>query len=120
MLPMQMRAGVEYPHPHALYQLLLDASDGVIDHHAIESGDEATHHLHANSGAARASSDIRNPDLPTYSDQIEVSGSLAVLALLAALPTIPPTLAASIWPQRLEWRDRIPVLESPPPRIAGL
>ena len=33
MLPVQMRAGSDRPHPHALFQLLLDARDGRIEHH---------------------------------------------------------------------------------------
>jgi hypothetical protein len=115
MLPMQMRAGVEYPHPHALFQLLLDASDDVIDHHTLVQTGEMGHDAHAHAAAA-SNAEMHDPDLPTYSDQIDVGANLAVLALLAALLTIPPAPTLGIWAQRPEWRGQIPALEPPPPR----
>ena len=120
LLPVEMRAGTERPHAHSLFQLLLDASDGKIDHHAPEEADEAGHHEGHEREAAASGSETREPDLPVYSDVIAVSASLAALALIAALLSVPRATTAANWLSPCPWRDRIPALEPPPPRATWI
>jgi hypothetical protein len=119
MLPTELRAGTERPHPHSLFQLLIDASDGKIDHHAVDGPDVVNHHGgHAHEAQAMAS-ESRQPDLPVYSDIIAVSASLAALATIVALLSVPAPAVVRIQLSARAWRDRIPALEPPPPRCAG-
>jgi hypothetical protein len=113
LLPVQMRAGTDRPHPHSLFQLLLDVSDGKIDHHALDDPGHAVPHDDHEHAAGQ-------PDPPVYSDVMDVSASLAVLATIAALLAIPAATAARIWPTVMAWQGRIPTLEPPPPRGLGL
>jgi hypothetical protein len=80
LLPIEIRAGTERPHPHALFQVLLDASDGKIDHHADDASTR-THHLDGEEHEALPNaSESRQPDVPIYSDVIAVSASLGAAA----------------------------------------
>jgi hypothetical protein len=115
MLPVQMRAGAEQTHPHALLQLLLDARDGRIEHH--EGQDEgAGSHDQRHTVPARIT---HHPDLPTIGDSIQTGGSLALLATLVTALLLSPTSSARVWAPAGHWHGRIPPLEPPPPRLAG-
>ncbi|NKE12816.1 hypothetical protein FVP47_09520, partial [Mycobacterium tuberculosis] len=75
LLPIQMRAGTEYVHPHALLHLLLDASDHEIDHHhnaATPARGHGDHSDHAPRGEAAS------PDLPTIESIQMAAGGLAM------------------------------------------
>jgi hypothetical protein len=115
MLPVEMRAGTEHPHPHALFQLLLDASDGVFDHHQLTHDEDAAAHDPFDTSGA---SDTHRPDVPTFGDTVQASGGLAVLLTLLTLLLLPPADTVRVWPTPPRWRGRIPALEPPPPRWA--
>jgi len=115
MLPVQMHAGTEQPHPHALVQLLLDASDGVIDHHV---GYDEGAHLHDQRDAVTAGGAHR-PDMPAVGDSIQTGGSLALLATLVIALLLSPAGSTRVWSAARQWHGRIPTLEPPPPRHAG-
>jgi hypothetical protein len=115
LLPVQVRAGTEHPHPHSLFQLLLDASDGVIDHHA---GTEEDAHFQDQLDAGTTSS-AHHPDAPDFGDLIQASGGLALLATLLIVLLLPAAGSAPIWPPSCRWQGRIPTMEPPPPRVAG-
>ena len=115
LLPIQMRAGTEYVHPHALLHLLLDASDQEIDHHhaaGAETHASGEHGDHAPPGAAAS------PDLPTFASIQMAAGGLAV-----TLVTLTLLLLASsrerVWPRDDEWRGRRVRPDFPPPRLRG-
>lgn len=117
LLPIQMRAGAEQVHPHALLHLLLDAQDHVLDHHrqvapqapAVGHGDHSDH-------AQRDESAL--PDLPTFESIQMAAGGLAVT--LVALTLLIFALAYErIWPRRERWSGRRVLPELPPPRRAG-
>jgi hypothetical protein len=102
LLPIQMRAGAQDPHPHALLHLLVDARDGAFDHHTLSEAP----------GAAGA----HHPDIPTVGQSISAAGGLAALAAVVAALIIPPPVADPIWPRSVHWRDRLRTVEPPPPR----
>ncbi|MCC7024419.1 MAG: hypothetical protein IT338_16455 [Thermomicrobiales bacterium] len=111
LLPVQMKAGVDQPHPHALLQLLIDASDGVINHHHTD-GDE---HRHAHA----ASCDVDGqgaPDLPSFGEILGFSGDLPLADASVALLWLPVRRSRAIWQSSGSWRASIPLLEPPPPR----
>lgn len=109
LLPMQMRAGAADPHPHALLQLLLDARDGEIDHHADDG-----HAVHDETHASDSGSPV--PDVPTFGESNHAGGGMAMLAALVAVFLIPATGAVSFWPSISRWTGRLPALDPPPPR----
>lgn len=113
LLPMHMRAGAGHPHPHALLHLMLDARDGSFDHHRV--GEPATPSDYA--PAAANGTDHAPPDLPTYGDSVYAGGGLAVLLVLLTALLLSPT-TDRIWPAVANWRDRLPVINPPPPRLA--
>ncbi len=113
LLPIQMRAGTQHPHPHALLQLVLDASDGALDHHTLGEAAASAAHDHS------AASD-HQPDIPTLSPSVSALGGLAILAALITSLMIPPRLAERTWPQLARWRGRFPALEPPPPRTTSV
>jgi hypothetical protein len=117
LLPIQMRAGTQHPHPHALLHLLLDASDGSFDHHTL--GEEPAIPTHDHSGAVAATGD-HQLDIPTLGTSVSALGGLAILAALVTFLMIPPPLAERIWLFPSCWRGRFPALEPPPPRIASV
>jgi hypothetical protein len=116
LLPIQMRAGTQHPHPHALLHLLLDASDGSFDHHTL--GEAAASLPHDHSGTVAEAGD-QQPDIPTLGTSVSALGGLAILTALIASLMIPPRLAERIWLSPACWRGRFPALEPPPPRIAS-
>ena len=114
LLPIQMRAGAASPHPHALLHLLLDARDGAFDHHTVggttaAATDHNVEHVDATG--------FPLPDIPAYATFITAAGGLAVLAVVLAVLAIPAPRARRTWPLLARWRERLPVLEPPPPRI---
>jgi hypothetical protein len=112
LLPIQMRAGAQHPHPHALLHLLVDARDGVFDHHTLGVAGSATHH----DSEAADTAGAHNPDIPTVGQSISAAGGLVALAAVVAALVIPPPLAEAIWPRPVHWRNRLRAIEPPPPR----
>ena len=111
LLPMQMRAGAEDPHPHAMLQLLLDARDGRLDHH--NDGHEAEHR---ESGTASAT---HEPDVPTVGVSNVVGGAIAMLAALVAMLWLPARRRVTDWPAMALLIGRLPAIDPPPPRAAA-
>ena len=114
LLPIQMRAGAASPHPHALLHLLLDARDRAFDHHTVggttaAATDHNVEHVDATG--------FPLPDIPAYVTFITAAGGLAVLAVMVMMLTIPAPRAGRTSPRHTWWRERLPVLEPPPPRI---
>ena len=114
LLPIQMRAGTTYIHPHAFLHLLLDAGDGALDHHALPAtmlADHATgeHDDHVRSDAQAA------PDLPTFASIQMAAGGLAVTLVALVLLTF-VVMWERIWPRREVWRGVRTLPELPPPR----
>jgi hypothetical protein len=117
MLPVELRAGTEYSHPHALFQLLLDASDdGVIDHHVAHGVNGPAGHQHDASGADFT----QRPDVPELGDFVQASGGLVVLLTLVAVLLLPPAGPVRLWPSPRRWRGRLLAPEPPPPRYASV
>ena len=110
LLPVQMRAGTEQPHPHALFQLLLDASDGAIDHHLGHDKDQLD---------AMSMSVAHHPDAPTFAASVQTASGLALLAMVVSVLLLPLVGRVRIWPPPGQWLGRIPILEPPPPRLAS-
>ena len=116
LLPMQMRAGGDEPHPHALLQLMLDARDGAIDHHADVAHEEPHEASESGQGWHEPVSGVREPDIPTFGGLSSASGSMALLLTIAAFCVIPMPERTWFWPAPLPWAGRFPALEPPPPR----
>jgi hypothetical protein len=106
-----MKAGANEAHPHALLQLLIDASDGAIDHHHADG--DGRHHAHA---AACDADGQGGPDLPSFGDLLGFSGDLPLADAALALLWLPVSRGQAIWPSPGDWRESIPLLEPPPPR----
>lgn len=117
LLPMQMRAGADDPHPHAILELILDARDGVIDHHAPRGvvGDDV--HGHAVESSTTSSYD---PDIPTFGASSSAAGGMAILAAVVTLFIVPAAESRGAWPILSPWTGRSPALEPPPPRIESI
>ena len=113
LLPIQVRAGAASPHPHALLHLLLDASDGELDHHTVDDAAAAATGHHARDIDATG---FHQPDVPTHGTFITATAGLAVLTLVSVL-AIPAPRAGHTWPPCAWWRERRPLLEPPPPRV---
>ncbi|MBA3451048.1 MAG: hypothetical protein H0T18_07545 [Chloroflexia bacterium] len=125
LLPMQMRAGADDPHPHALLQLLLDARDGAIDHHTGTGHDElrddhepVRHSQEPAADAHAPANGVHEPDIPSFGDLTSAGGSMALLCAIVAFYTIPLPERARFWPAPARWKGWLPALDSPPPRIA--
>jgi hypothetical protein len=108
LLPMQMRAGANDAHPHAMLHLLLDARDGVIDHH---DGEPAAAHTGHEDSATR-----RQPDVPATASSYVTSGAMAILAALLTLILLPAIRRATNWALAAPLVDWLPTLDPPPPR----
>lgn len=82
-LPVDLRAGLRDPHPHALFQIIDDAADGAIDHDhdAVDQGYGVHEHHHTAASTDRA--DI-SPDLPRLSDDGSGAGDGLAAALFGA------------------------------------
>ncbi len=106
LLPVDLRAGLPAPHPHALFQIIDDAADGAIDHDhgAIDQG-YGVHH-HEREATAPAPTET-SPDMPRVAEDGEGVGS----GLTAALPSLrlpPPAGEAGA-----------ETFQSPPPSTPG-
>lgn len=112
LLPMQMRAGANDPHPHAMLHLLLDARDGTIDHH---DGEPA-----AASAGHEDSASSRQPDVPATESSYVTSGAMAILAALLTMILLPATRRATNWPLAAPLVDWLPKLDPPPPRAGAV
>ncbi len=112
LLPMQMRAGANDAHPHAMLHLLLDARDGVIDHH---DGEPAAAHAGHEDSATR-----RQPDVPSVESSYVTSGAMAILAALLLLVLLPAIRRAMHWPLAAPLVDWLPTLDPPPPRAGAV
>ncbi len=118
LLPMQMRAGADDPHPHALLQLILDARDGAVDHHASEDHEER-HDDHApGSGSHEPVDDVYVPDIASFGGLTSAGGSMALLFAIVAFYSIPTPERARIWPLLSLPGGWLPDLDPPPPRIS--
>jgi hypothetical protein len=116
LLPVQMRAGAQQPHPHALLQLLLDVSDGSFDHHTL--GEEAASPPHDYAGTVDGAGS-HQPDIPAPGTSVSAVGGLAILAALVTALVIPLPLTERTWLHLMPWRGRFTALEPPPPRITS-
>jgi hypothetical protein len=111
MLPVQLRAGTDEPHPHALLQIILDASDGVIDHHAAAGASHGQDEVKNFPAESR----LRALDSPSIGESIAVASGLAMIAVLVSLLCL-SSAAEPIWPIPMPARGRLPTLDPPPPR----
>jgi hypothetical protein len=113
MFPMQMRAGADDPHPHSALQLLLDARDGMVDHHSpakIPASEIVDGH------GAHVRTATSAPDLPSFGESNLIGGvaMLAAVVMVFSLPTQPRLT----WTLPVSWQGRLPALDPPPPRQA--
>ncbi|MFT4041105.1 MAG: hypothetical protein QM692_23185 [Thermomicrobiales bacterium] len=116
LLPMQMRAGATYVHPHALLQLLMD---GGLDHHKAEgeSAHAAAPVSHGDHGPHARHAEPAPPDLPTFESTLIAAGGLAML--LVSLPLLAfAGRGERIWPYLQIWRGHRFLPDYPPPRAA--
>jgi hypothetical protein len=116
LLPIQMRAGTEIVHPHALLHLLLDASENGIDHHHPDSA--APDHAHGNQGDYAQGSEQASPDFPTFESIQMAAGGLAVTLVTLVLFFI-TSMQERVRPRREVWSGRRVLPEIPPPRLRG-
>ncbi len=108
---MQMRAGASDPHPHAMLHLLLDARDGVIDHH--HDAHAPAHEPHADDHASS------QPDVPAPESSRFTSGAMAILAALLVMLLVPAARRVTDWPLLAPAVGWLPGLDPPPPRAAA-
>ena len=116
LLPIQMRAGTEFVHPHALLHLLLDASDNVLDHHPATAPPKLAHGDH---GAHSPQNATVSPDLPTF-DSIQMAAGGLVVSLVTLVLFLFAAWQERVWPRREVWRSRRVLPELPPPRPCGI
>lgn len=119
LLPMQMRAGAEYVHPHALWQLLMA---GGLDHHHQPEPAAAAHGDHG--PHASASSHSRNapsasPDMPAAESTLMAAGGLA-MSLTPFLVLVLAWRGERIWPRSAAWSGLRVAPDLPPPRCSSL
>ena len=141
-LPVDLRAGIPFDHPHALLSLLADAADGTIDHDHAAADEGLFAHHDANGTAVadlfdpgfanpatsttRAAADTSQaparsgaPDVPGLSPAGPgVGGGAALWLADAALPA-PTTADRRLLPRpSLVLLGRAEPPTSPPPRVA--
>lgn len=120
-LPVQYRGGADVAHPHAVFQLWLDAADGSTNHHgpAATEREHAADDGHPDAPARSVLAVEESPDTPRLSEaRPAVEGFALVLtgaALLMALLLVRSTAA---WSASPVWSGRLPNPETPPPRPA--
>lgn len=116
LLPMQMRAGAEYVHPHAVWQLLLA---GGLDHHhqPAEPAAEAhgDHGPHASEATRSSNRDSASPDIPASGSTLIAAGGLAV-SLTPFLLLLLTSRGEPIWPRWSVWFGLRVAPDLPPPR----
>lgn len=117
LLPIQMRAGTAYVHPHALLHLLLDASDSNLDHHHLAPTPPEL--AHGDHGAHPREKTTASPDLPTFDSIQMAAGGLAVTLVTLAFFLL-TTMQERVWPCRAAWRGCRVLPERPPPRHCGI
>lgn len=126
LLPSVFRAGADVPHDHSLLQLLLDASDGVIDHHHLGMGAATTASAGdwfdpAVSDAAGGSADTAGEQRPDVGERQEsvpaASGVHLILSMLLFLPVIASLRRIDGEPSR-RLSGCAPRVLLPPPRPA--
>lgn len=111
LLPMQMRAGADDPHAHAMLHLLLDARDGLVDHH--DEDEYAVEHDGHGSPAGG-----HEPDVPHFGSSHVAGGATAMLAALVVMFLLPTGRRLADWAASPLLNGLLPVLEPPPPRVA--
>ena len=112
MFPVEMRAGTERPHPHALLHLLVDASDGAIDHHALPN-----HPLPAIERENHETSPEKHPpDLPSTESSVTGGTGLVAIPALILQFLLMPGQVRRIWPHDRLRQGYLPPLETPPPQ----
>jgi hypothetical protein len=116
LLPIQMRAGTTYIHPHALLHLLLDAGDGAIDHHALPATTVTDHALAEHDDHVRRN-EKASPDVPTFESIQMAAGGLAV-TLVSLILLVFVARGERIWPRREVWSGMRLLPELPPPRLS--
>lgn len=116
MLPVPMHSGMELPHQDALFALILDASDGIIDHQVAISHETHVHEHHGGAGLEQRG------ESPAFANALHAQGGGGVIALVVTsvlLLVLPTGAKARIWPKpRPRWGN-IPALDPPPPRFAS-
>ena len=117
LLPIQMRAGAEYVHPHALLHLLVDSGNHSIDHHQ-QPIPVATDHVQGDHSDHVRRDENAAPDLPTFESIQMAAGGLAVTLVVATLLLI-VSRRERIWPRREMWYGLRVLPEIPPPRLAA-
>lgn len=116
MLPVPMHSGMELPHQDALFALILDASDGIIDHQV-----EISHETHAHEHHSGAGLEQRG-ESPAFGIALHAQGGGGVIALVVMsvlLLVLPAGAKARIWPKSRPRWGNIPALDPPPPRFAS-
>lgn len=114
LLPIQMRAGAEYVHPHALLHLLLDAGDHAVHHHQQPRA-SITDHVHSDQNDLVRRDEKTSPDLATFESIQMAAGGLAVTLVVVALLLI-LSRRERIWPRREVWIGLGILPDLPPPR----
>lgn len=128
MTPVEYRAGASVPHPHAMLQLIYEASRGIPAHHHAVSYDSQQERTRSNVGVA--AHDPRAPHIgPDHSghrvdvaQQADVSLAVVVklfTALMPAITLVPPSLVSRIVGVRsgVLLRGLALTPEPPPPRV---
>lgn len=114
LLPLQMRAGTTYVHPHSFLHLLLDGRDGVIDHHPQQATTVADHGPGDHGDHVRRDEQA-SPDRPTFESIQMATGGLAVTLVALVLFSF-VAMWERIWPRREVWSGLRVLPELPPPR----
>lgn len=126
LLPSVFRAGADFPHDHSLLQLLIDASDGVVDHHHVGAGAATTAATldwldPAVSDAAAGLADAVGEQSPDVGERQEsapaTSGVHLMFSILALLPAIASVRRTLLEASR-RLTGRAPRVLLPPPRPA--
>jgi hypothetical protein len=109
-----MRSGATRPHPHALLQVLLDLSDGTIDHHTGGHHGAAAHAPHS---AERATPHADDPDTPSFEAPSPAASGTSLLAALVLLLIVPAQDSRPAWPRSAIRMGHHPGIDPPPPRV---
>lgn len=112
MLPVPMHTGAELPHQDAMVALILDANDGIIDHHIGV-------YLHEPRVGASLE---QHGETPAFGNALHAQGGGGIIALvILAMPLLllPDGKRTPCWPRQHPGWGNIPSLEPPPPRFAA-
>jgi hypothetical protein len=124
LLPVEYRAGAQQPHPHAILQLIWEASQGTPSHHiraamhpcALETAARQARLLDTSDHAAAVGHAGRyQPDVADTADSTRMSSTLLALALMPWLACLVRLLSPSDKPWRRSGTMVDGVTHSPEP-----